>query len=123
VGSKDAKAIKIRCNRSKKGVGSLAELDFDHEEALQLVSEICKELDRRKRSPRDLFATENRTNRMEHSRMLDRAVDLLGRRTGAGAYPIPHHKHSKSLEFIDRHPRLLMCVNLLFHLNRERVIT
>jgi hypothetical protein len=49
------------------------------------------------------------------SRMTDHAVRLLWKRTGAVEQPFaPKRSHAESLDFIQRHPRLLECVKHIY---------
>lgn len=64
------------------------------------------------------------TERKELARMLDFAVDLLWKRTGADETSgTKFQTHSASVDFLDRHPKLLKCVLHLFGENKERAIS
>lgn len=60
--------------------------------------------------------------RKERCRMLDTALDLLWKRSGAGAEgsALECQTHSASRDFLARHPKLIACVDELFRLNNEK---
>lgn len=70
-----------------------------------------------------LFAKSKKTDRDKLARSTDFAVRLLWHRTGAknDAFS-PYRTHSESLNFIDRHPRLLRAVKHIHEENQENAI-
>lgn len=68
----------------------------------------------------DLFNNLNPVEKKECSRMLMNAVDLLWTRTGTET---KYQTHGESVDFLDRHPRLLRCVKDMFGENRDREIS
>lgn len=71
-----------------------------------------------------LFRDMKSGDRKECSRMLDAAVDMLFRRTQASERSGQKYQtHSTSMEFLDRHKRLLDCVKHLYEENKERAIS
>lgn len=72
----------------------------------------------------DYFAKLPSVDRKECSRMLDFAVDLLWKRTEAAETSgTKFQTHSASVDFLDRHPKLLGSVKHLFGENKERAIS
>ncbi len=74
----------------------------------------------------EIFRELTSVERKECSRMLQRAVDLLWKRTGAGTGADSTNKyqsHSTSMEFLDRHGSLLKCLHKMLEFNRERAIS
>lgn len=72
----------------------------------------------------DYFVDVPMGERKNLARVLDYAVRLLWHRTGAGvdAYA-PKRTHAESLDFINRHPRLLHCVKHISEEDQERGIS
>lgn len=68
----------------------------------------------------DLFSKLNPADRKLCSVMLMSAVDLGWKRTGVET---AYQTHGESVDFLDRHPKLLKCVKNLFDANKERKIT
>lgn len=68
----------------------------------------------------ELFAKLNPRDREECSRMLMNAVDLSWTRTGVDT---KYQTHGESVDYLDRHPRLLRCVKDLFDENSQRKIS
>lgn len=72
-----------------------------------------------------LFADLPRRERDEGTRMMQKCIELLWRRTGAGEvggveiFETPSEQQS----FIDRHPRIEEAVKVIFDLNRDRAIS
>lgn len=60
--------------------------------------------------------------RKEVARMLEAAVKLLWKRSGAGT-EVDYQTHGESSDFLDRHPKLLHCVKHMFSENRDRAIS
>lgn len=72
----------------------------------------------------DLFRDLSNTERKECARMLDTAIDMLWKRTGADKQEFNSYQtHSQSQEFLTRHGRLLDCVKHIFEENKERSIS
>lgn len=73
----------------------------------------------------ELYRTLSNPERKECSRMLDNAVTLLWKRSDAtqGSEWEKFQTHSTSKNFLDRHPKLLECVQTLFTLNKERSLS
>lgn len=71
-----------------------------------------------------MFAKYRPSARKAITRVADYAVRLLWSRTGAGndAF-MPKITHSSSLEFIERHQRLLDCVRIIYEENRSSGIS
>lgn len=73
-----------------------------------------------------LFAGMDRRQKLECSRMLAKAVDLLMKRVGElsnATTHAEHRTHSEALGFVDRHHKLLDCLAHLFACNGDRVIS
>lgn len=72
----------------------------------------------------ETFADLDAAGRRECSKMLDAAVDLLWKRTGA-AFAARGNKqtHQASHDFLDRHPKLVQAVRHLFNQNKERAVS
>ena len=64
----------------------------------------------------------NRKGRLECSRMLARAIDMLWHRIGETAHS-KFQTHSESHVLLEHHPRLLLCVKHIFEENQKRAIT
>lgn len=75
----------------------------------------------------EVFQSKSGADRQLMCRMLDRAVDVLWRRTGAGekggGNRSPLQTHAASQDFLERHRKLLKCVEHLFSENAERAIS
>lgn len=69
-------------------------------------------------------ADQSASERKELARMLDYAVDFLWKRTVANETSgMAYQTHSASVEFLDRHPRILKCITHIFEENKERAIS
>jgi hypothetical protein len=65
-----------------------------------------------------VFSDLDLSARAECSRMLDKGLDVLWTRTGAGTDAFNHYQtHSASLTFLDRHKKLLDCTRFLYGLD------
>ncbi len=75
----------------------------------------------------DIFSKLSLAEKKECSRMLSKAIDFLWERTRAGdGENNPYMKYQSnqaSLDFLERHPRLVECVNHLFEENKSRGIS
>lgn len=70
-----------------------------------------------------MFAKLQPAQRRLCSRMMDNAVDLLWKRTRAKNDWQKFQTHSASLDFSERHPRLLTCVNEIFNRNKDNQLS
>lgn len=61
--------------------------------------------------------------RTKAARMCDYAVRTLWHRTGAGEAFSIKRTHAESLDFIDRHPKVLKCVTMILNSDKEGEIT
>ncbi len=74
----------------------------------------------------EIFQSLAPSEKRECSRMLEKAVEFLWVRSGAGTGTNSFSKyqtHSESRGFLDRHPKLLDCVTHLFGENKERSVS
>ena len=59
-----------------------------------------------------------RTQKEKCSNMMDAAIDFLWKRTGVGDNEaLKHQTHGESVDFFDRHPKLLECVEKMYAVN------
>ena len=67
------------------------------------------------------FASYGAKDRKEVARMADYAIRMMWKRTGAGSQDAfcPYRTHEESLDFLDRHPRLLEAVKHIHEENAE----
>lgn len=71
----------------------------------------------------ETFSKLNIVDRREHSRMLAYATDLLWKRTAAATEVVKYQTHSASLDFIERHKKLVEGVAHIFKCNTDRSLT
>lgn len=70
-----------------------------------------------------IFANLDDTKRRVASKNMDAAVDVLYKRTKQADARSKYQTHCSSLDFLDKHPKLKMCVKHIVDKNKDRVIS